>query len=53
MKFSCGDGGERLCLRYGMKEESRRLQRSLEVIEGCPVASAMHKGILDNHNGPF
>lgn len=53
VKFSCVDGGERLYLSYGMKEESGRLQRSLEVIEGCPVASIMHKVRLDNHSGPF
>ena len=53
MKFSCVDGGERLYLGYGMKEESGRLQHSLEVIEGCPVASVMHKVRLDNHSGPF
>lgn len=53
MKFSCVDGGERLYLGYAMKEESGRLQHSLEVIEGCPVASVMHKVRLDNHSGPF
>jgi len=53
VKFSCVDGGERLYLGYGMKEGSGRLQRSLQVIEGCPVASVMDKVRLDNRSGPF
>lgn len=47
------DGGEKLYLGYGMKEESVRLQHSLKVIEGCPVASVMHKVRLDNHRDLF
>lgn len=51
--FSFVDGGARLYLSYGMKEESGRLQHIQEVIEGCPVASVMHKVRLDNHSGTF
>lgn len=52
-KLSCVDGGERLPLDSGVEEGSGRLQQSLEVIEGCPMASVMRKVRLDNHCGPF
>lgn len=55
MKFICVDGGERVLPRLWYEGRGRyeELQSSLEVIEGCPVASFMHKVRLDNHSGPF